>query len=98
MHYDHLIAELCQATAPAGREEAARLLVQTALEQLEPMKQEQDPLGSLIAYTQSDASDSPEAGKQSNCDLLLAAALDEPPFLVTHVDESGFLRFHSPLP
>jgi tetrahedral aminopeptidase len=75
-----LLAELCEAPGPPGREERVREIV---LRELGPLTDEVtvDPLGNVIAR---------RAGKGPR--LALAAHMDEIGFMVTHVDDSGFIR------
>lgn len=75
-----LLAELCEAPGPPGREDRVREIV---LRELGPLADEVtvDPLGNVIAR---------RAGKGPR--LALAAHMDEIGFMVTHVDDSGFIR------
>jgi tetrahedral aminopeptidase len=75
-----LLSELCEAPGPPGREERVREVVlrelRTTCDDVEV-----DPLGSVIGR---------RAGEGPR--LLLSAHMDEIGFMVTHVDEAGFLR------
>jgi tetrahedral aminopeptidase len=75
-----LLAELCEAPGPSGREEKVRAIV---IRELEPLVDEVsvDPLGNVIAR---------RGGKGPR--LALAAHMDEIGFMVTHIDDNGFIR------
>lgn len=75
-----LLAELCEAPGPPGREDRVREIV---LRELRPLADEVtvDPLGNVIAR---------RGGKGPR--LAVAAHMDEIGFMVTHVDDSGFIR------
>lgn len=76
-----LLKELCEATGIPGREERLRAIVQR---ELRPLVDEVriDALGNLIALRRG------TAGKK----LAINAHLDEIGFVVTHIEEEGFLR------
>ena len=76
-----LLTELCETPGPSGREEPIRRLVRR---ELEPLAGEVsvDPLGNLLAVR-------PGRGGPR---LMLSAHMDEIGFMVTHVDDAGFLR------
>jgi putative aminopeptidase FrvX len=76
-----LLTELCETPGAPGREERIREL---ARRELEPAADaiEVDPLGNLIAR---------RAGR-GGPRLMLAAHMDEIGFMVTHVDDGGYLR------
>jgi endoglucanase len=76
-----LLAELCETAGPPGREARVRDIVRR---ELEPLVDEVsvDPLGNLIAR---------RAGEGPR--LALSAHMDEISFMVTHVDDQGFIRF-----
>lgn len=75
-----LLAELCEAAGPPGREDRVRDIV---VRELTPLCDhiEVDPMGSVLAR---------RAGEGPR--LMLGAHMDEIGFMVTHVDEEGFLR------
>lgn len=77
-----LLTELCETPGTSGREERIRAL---ARRELEPLcdSVEVDPLGNLIAR---------RAGG-GGPRVMLSAHLDEIGFMVTHVEDGGFLRF-----
>jgi len=75
-----LLAELCEAPGPPGREDRVRDIV---LRELGPLCDdvEVDPVGNVLAR---------RAGEGPR--LMLSAHMDEIGFMVTHVDDDGFLR------
>ncbi len=76
-----LLAELCETPGPPGREERIRAVARRELEPLADSV-EVDPLGNLIAR---------RAGGGGPL-LMLSAHMDEIGFMVTHVEDGGFLR------
>ena len=76
-----LLSELCETPGTSGREERIRALVRRELEPL-GTEVEVDPLGNLIAR---------RAGS-GGPRVMLAAHMDEIGFMVTHIEEGGFLR------
>lgn len=77
-----LLTELCETPGAPGREERIREVV---VRELTPLVDavEVDPLGSVVART---------AGRGGPT-LMLSAHMDEISFMVSHVDDQGFLRF-----
>jgi len=78
-----LLRELCEATGIPGREERLRAIVRRELAPLVDEIQV-DALGNLIGIRRG------TSGKK----LALNAHMDEIGFLVTHVDDDGFVRLH----
>ena len=76
-----LLTELCETPGAPGREERIRAVVRRELEPLADSI-EVDPLGNLIARRAG-------AGGPR---LMLSAHMDEIGFMVTHVEDGGFLR------
>jgi endoglucanase len=76
-----LLTTLCETAGPSGREERIREVVRA---ELEPVVDsiEVDPLGNLIAR---------RAGG-GGPRLMLSAHMDEIGFMVSHIDDTGFLR------
>ena len=76
-----LLAELCETPGAPGREERIR---EVARRELEPIADEVtvNPLGSLVAR---------RAGR-GGPRLMLSAHMDEIGFMVSHVEEAGYLR------
>ncbi|MCI8497628.1 MAG: M42 family metallopeptidase, partial [Clostridiales bacterium] len=78
-----ILMKLCAAPGISGHEEQVR---QTIIEQIEGFAPyEIDGMGNLIVHKKGDARPARR--------LMLAAHMDEVGFLVTHVEESGLLRF-----
>ena len=79
-----LLTVLCETPGVSGREERIREVVRR---ELEPHADaiEIDPLGNLVAR---------RAGR-GGPRLMLSAHMDEIGFMVTHVEEGGFLRLHT---
>jgi endoglucanase len=82
-----LLAELCEAPGAPGREERVREIV---IRELEPLVDEitLDPLGSVIARR----GPRPGNGGDGAPRLMLSAHMDEIAFMVSHVDDSGFIN------
>lgn len=78
-----LLTELCETPGTSGREERIRAVVRR---ELAPVCDEiaVDPLGNLIARR-------PGHGGPT---IMLSAHLDEIGFMVTHVEDGGFVRIH----
>jgi tetrahedral aminopeptidase len=76
-----LLQELCETPGVSGREERVRAIVRR---ELDPLVDEirVDALGNLICRRRG------RNGKR----LMIAAHMDEIGFLVTHVDDQGFIR------
>ncbi len=76
-----LLASLTQCFSPSGREDRIRSLIKT---EVEPYFTDvyTDPMGNLICRKKGN-------GKK----LMFAAHMDEIGFMVTHIDDNGFLRF-----
>lgn len=77
-----LLAALCEAAGPSGREERVRALVRPELEATCD-RVESDPLGGLTGIREG------TGGPR----LMVAAHMDEIGLMVTHVDDRGYLRF-----
>jgi len=78
-----LLKDICEAPGAPGYESKVRNLV---LKHIEPLvdSYEVDNLGNIIAC---------KKGKSSDRKVMVAAHLDEIGFMVTHIDDKGFLRF-----
>lgn len=76
-----LLAELCETPGAPGREERIRAVARRELEPLADSV-EVDPLGNLIARRSGGGGPL----------LMLSAHMDEIGFMVTHVEDGGFLR------
>ena len=77
-----LLAALCEASAPSGREERVRALVEPVLAETCD-RVERDPLGGVVGVRE----------RPGGPRLMLAAHMDEIGLMVTSVDDSGFIRF-----
>jgi putative aminopeptidase FrvX len=78
----HLLKRLCETAGPPGREERIREIV---IEVLSPLCDEVsvDAIGNVIGVKRG--------GGQEK--LMISAHMDEISFMVTHVDDDGFIRF-----
>lgn len=82
-----LLAEICEVAGAPGYEQRIRDRV---LAELKPLADELevDNLGNVFAIKR--AKHNPEGKK-----VMVAAHMDEIGFIVTHIDDNGFLRFHT---
>jgi putative aminopeptidase FrvX len=80
-----LLARICEAPGAPGYEKAIRALV---LKEIEGLADEirTDNMGNVIAL---------KKGKSSAKRTMAAAHMDEIGFIVTHVDDRGFIRFNA---
>jgi tetrahedral aminopeptidase len=78
-----LLSKICETPGAPGFEQRIRELV---IKEVTPLVDEVtiDSMGSVIAL---------KKGKQ-NKSVMVAAHMDEIGFIVTHVDDDGFIRFH----
>lgn len=78
-----LLKKICETPGAPGFEQRIRKLV---LEEVRPLVDELsvDAMGNVIAF---------KKGKESKR-VMVAAHMDEISFVVTHIDEDGFIRFH----
>ena len=81
-----LLKELCEAAGAPGFEYRVRNIVKREVGPLVD-DVEIDAMGNLIAIKRG--SDNPDGKK-----LMSAAHMDEIGFIVTHIDDNGFVRFH----
>lgn len=79
-----LLAEICKVPGAPGHEQRVRELI---IKQITPFVDniEIDAMGNLIAL---------KKGKQDK-KLMLAAHMDEISFIVTYIDDEGFIKFHT---
>lgn len=79
-----LLAEICEVAGAPGYEERIR---QVVLREVKPLVDEVriDNMGNVIAI---------KKGKERK-KVMIGAHMDEISFIVTHVDENGFVRFHT---
>lgn len=80
-----LLAKICETPGTSGYEQQIRKLVLDELKPL-PLEVQIDNLGSVYAI---------KKGKDSSKRVMVAAHMDEIGFIVKHIDEKGFLRFHT---
>jgi tetrahedral aminopeptidase len=82
-----LLKQICEVPGAPGFEKAIRDLV---IECVTPLADEVrvDNMGNVVAIKKSKRN--PEAKK-----VMLAAHMDEIGFIVNHIDDKGFLRFHT---
>jgi putative aminopeptidase FrvX len=80
-----LLAEICETAGAPGFENRVRKLV---LREIESLVDEFsiDNLGNVTAI---------KNGKDSSKKVMLGAHMDEIGFIVTHIDDNGFVRFHT---
>ena len=78
-----LLKKICETPGAPGFEQRIRKLV---LEEVKPLVDELsiDPMGNVIAI---------KKGKERK-KVMVAAHMDEISFVVTHIDDEGFIRFH----
>lgn len=80
----HLLAALSNAFGPPGNEkEVGNILKQELEEYTDDVKI--DRLGNVLFY---------HHGKESLPKVMISAHMDEVAFMVTHIEDNGFLRFH----
>lgn len=82
-----LLKKTCEIAGAPGFEERIRNLV---IKEVEPLvdSMEVDNMGSVI--TVKKGSSNPDGKK-----VMVAAHMDEIGFIVTHIDDNGFIRFHT---
>ena len=80
-----LLAQICEVAGAPGHEQRVRELVLKNLKGIAD-KIEQDNLGNIYAI---------KKGKDSSKRVMIAAHMDEIGFMVKHIDNNGFLRFHT---
>lgn len=79
-----LLKEICEVPGVPGHEQKVRELIQRELKDIAD-EISIDHMGNLIAV---------KKGKSSEKKVMAAAHMDEIGFIVHHIDEQGFLRFH----
>ena len=82
-----LLKDICEIAGAPGFEERIRNLV---IKEVTPLVDsvEIDNMGSVIALKKG--SNNPDSKR-----VMIAAHMDEIGFIVTHIDDNGFLRFHT---
>lgn len=79
-----LLKKICETPGAPGREAKVRALVYRELESLADSIST-DNMGNVYAL---------KKGTTSDKKMMVAAHMDEIGFVVTHIDDKGFLRFH----
>ena len=80
-----LLKEICEVAGAPGFEQRVREIVYRELEGVVD-ELNTDPMGNVIAL---------KKGKSSDKRSMAAAHMDEIGFIVTHIDDQGFVRFHT---
>jgi len=80
-----LLKKICEVPGTSGFEDKVRALVLDELKAINA-KTEVDNMGNVTAIVK---------GKDSSKKVMLAAHMDEIGFIVKHIDDQGFLRFHT---
>jgi len=80
-----LLAKLSRAFGPPGNEDEVRKILKTELEEYSD-EVKVDKLGNIFFY---------HHGKKGNPNVMLTAHMDEVAFIVTFIEEEGFLRFQT---
>ena len=82
-----LLKQICEVAGAPGFEERIRQLV---IKEIEPLVDhwEVDNMGSVVAVKKG--TNNPDGKK-----VMVAAHMDEIGFIVTHIDDNGFVRFHT---
>jgi len=80
-----LLAEICEVAGTSGFEQRIREIV---LREVTPLVDNVsiDNMGNVIAL---------KKGKDSSKKVMIGAHMDEIGFIVTHIDDEGFVRFHT---
>lgn len=87
-HFDTpLLKVLCETPGAPGFEKEIRNVIIKEIESLAD-KLTVDNMGNIIFYKKGD-------NNPNNKRLMVAAHMDEIGFIVTHIDDDGFLRFHT---
>ena len=79
-----LLKKICETPGTPGHEQKVRELIQKEIKGLAD-EVSIDNMGNLIAL---------KKGKSSDKRVMAAAHMDEIGFIVSHIDDNGFLRFH----
>lgn len=80
-----LLAEICEVAGTSGFEQRVREVV---LREVTPLVDSVsiDNMGNVVAV---------KKGKDSSKKVMIGAHMDEIGFIVTHIDDEGFVRFHT---
>ena len=79
-----LLKKICETPGAPGHEQLVRELITKELKGVVDGITV-DNMGNLIAF---------KKGKSSDKKVMAAAHMDEIGFIVSHIDDNGFLRFH----
>jgi len=80
-----LLAAICEKPGVSGFEQPVRELILKSIQGLAD-EVTVDPLGNIVAI---------QRGKDSSKKVMVPAHMDEIGFIVTHIDNEGFVRFHT---
>ena len=80
-----LLADICEMPGAPGHEQPIRELILKSIKDLAD-EVTVDPLGNILAV---------QKGKDSSKKVMVPAHMDEIGFIVTHIDNDGFVRFHT---
>lgn len=80
-----LLASVCETPGVSGYEQPIRELILKSISNLAD-EITVDPLGNIIAI---------QRGRDSSKKVMVPAHMDEIGFIVTHIDNDGFVRFHT---
>lgn len=80
-----LLADICEKPGVSGFEQPIRELILKSIHDLAD-EITVDPLGNIVAI---------QRGKSSEKKVMVPAHMDEIGFIVTHIDNDGFVRFHT---
>jgi len=85
-----LLSKICTTPGAPGFEQKVRELV---IDQITPLvdEVEVDNMGNVYAIKRGTAAPSGEKNKR----IMIGAHMDEIGFMVTHIDDNGFIRFHT---
>jgi endoglucanase len=84
-----LLADICEVPGVPGYEQRVRELV---IKEVTPLvdKVSVDNMGNVTAFKKGTASAKADKGNKK---VMIAAHMDEIGFIITHIDDNGFLRF-----
>lgn len=85
MNHLNLLKSICEVAGAPGFEQRIRNLV---IKEVSPMVDQvsTDNMGNVTAFIK---------GKDSSKKVMITAHMDEIGFIVTHIDDNGFVRFHT---
>lgn len=85
MNHLNLLKSICEVAGAPGFEQRIRNLI---IKEVSPLVDQvsTDNMGNVTAYIK---------GKDSSKKVMITAHMDEIGFIVTHIDDNGFVRFHT---